>query len=269
MKIRIAILAALLAALLLAPMALAADLPLVVDQAELLTSAQLADLTKECTGLSGEYGMDVVILTVHSLDGKTSKLYAADYYDEKGYGQGTRRDGVIFLVSDWERDMAVATNGRAINAVTDYAREAVFDDIQGYFSRGDYAGGLGRYLHDLNIVLKQAKEGAPYDVNNHVQLRTPLERVAGMWFWALAASLLIAGAGFLILKSGMNTARPQRDAGRYVKDGSMAVGRASDIFLYHTQTRVRTQSNSSGGRGGSSTFRSSGGGTHGGGSRKF
>lgn len=263
------ILVAILVLLLFVPAALAADLPLVVDDAILLTEDEVQTLTEEAERISAEYKMDVVILTVDGMAGQSARNYAADYYDYEGYGQGADMSGILLLLSMEERDWFILTTGGAIQAFTDYAIDVMDDDIIHYFSDGNYAEGFTRFLRDVEIFLAQNEKGAPYDVDNQVQIKTVGERTVAVLPWVLGISVLIAVGGLFFLARGMNTARPAYSANRYVREGSMNITRAGDYFLYHTQTRVKIPKNQSGGRGGSSTFRGSSGTTHGGGGGKF
>ena len=252
----------------LAVPALAGGLPLVVDDAALLSQDSVQQLSAEAQRLSGTYAMDVVILTTRSLDGKTALNYAADYYDSKGYGQGEAYDGVMLVLSTEDRDWCILTTGRGIDAFTDYGIEAISDDIVPYFSKGDYSGGFSRFLSDAKVFLEQWKSGKPYDIRNPVHLKTPLERTIGIALYLAIAAAVIAAVVLLIMILGMKTARPQYNASQYVKDKSLDIMRSQDIYLYHTQTRVRVEKESSSG-GGSSTFSSSSGRSHGGSSGKF
>ena len=56
----------------------------VIDNADLMSSSEEAALDEKAQALRQEYGMDVVILTVDSLDGKRPQEYADDYYDYNG-----------------------------------------------------------------------------------------------------------------------------------------------------------------------------------------
>jgi uncharacterized protein len=254
--------------LLIAPGALAADLPLVVDDAGLLSGSELTELTAEAERISAEYGMDAVILTVDSIGIKAPRDYAADYYDSMGYGQGGDHSGVMFLLAMGSRDWYILTTGGAIQTFTDYGIEKIGDDIVHDLSDAKYGAGFARFLRDAEIFMKQDAAGDPYDVDNHVQFKSLSERALGALPWLLGASLLVALVGLLILGRGMNTARPQHDANRYEREGSMKITRAGDYFLYHTQTRVKIERNESKG-GGSSTFSGSSGTSHGGGGGKF
>jgi uncharacterized protein len=246
----------------------AAGLPLVVDDAALLSADEESALSAEAQRLSDAYQMDVVILTAQRLGGKTPRDYAADYFDYNGYGRGPSHDGVMLMLSMEDRDWFILTTGRGINAVTDYGVDVISDDIVPSFSEGDYANGFARFLHDVDVFLKQFQTGRPYDVDKRVQLRSPFERATGIAVYLAIAAAVIAGIVLVIMILGMKTARPKPNATEYVKDGSLNITRSQDIYLYHTQTRVRVPKESSSG-GGSSTFRSSSGRSHGGGGGKF
>lgn len=248
---------------------LAEGLPLVVDDAALLTRDEAAQLSLEAEKLSKEFGMDVVIHTTGSLGVKTALDYAADYYDERGYGQGASSDGVMLVLSMEERDWCILTTGRGISAFTDYGIDLISDDIVPYFSKGEYAAGFSRFLRDARIYLEQAQTGRPYDIGNPARLKAPMERALGVAPYLAIAAAFISAVVLIIMILGMKTARPQFNANQYIREGAVNIARAQDIFLYHTESRVRIERETSSGGGGSSTFTSSSGNTHGGRSGKF
>jgi uncharacterized protein len=239
------------ALLLLAIPVCAEGLPLVVDDASLLSPDEESALSAEAQRLSDACRMDVVILTTQSLGGKTLRDYAADYFDDKGYGRGEDGDGVMLMLSMEDRDWYLLTTGRGIDAITDQDIEAIGGDILPYFSEGEYANGFAQFLRDVDA-----------------QFQTPFERATGIAVYLMLAALAIAGITLAVMILGMKTARPKPNASEYVKDGSLDITRSQDIYLYRTQTRVKIEKSSSSG-GGSSTFTSSSGRSHGGGGGKF
>ena len=70
------------------------DLPRVVDRAGLLSESEREELEHKAEAIREEFEMDVVILTVDSLEGKTPQDYADDYYDDNGYGCGQEMSGL-------------------------------------------------------------------------------------------------------------------------------------------------------------------------------
>ena len=215
----------------------------VIDNADLMSSSEEAALEEKAQALRQEYGMDVVILTVDSLDGKRPQDYADDYYDYNGYAD----DGVLFLLSMEERDWYISTKGNAIYALTDYGIQQVGESALPYLKNGDYYGAFDAFLAALPTYFSAYNDGTPID-----------------------GTVPTSGDYYHGMRACMNTKRPQRSAGSYLNDSSYHLRTNRDLFLYSnvTKTRIQQESSSSGG-GGSSVHTSSSGSTHGGGGGKF
>ena len=131
----------------------------VIDNADLMSSSEEAALEEKAQALRQEYGMDVVILTVDSLDGKRPQDYADDYYDYNGYAA----DGVLFLLSMEERDWYISTKGNAIYALTDYGIQQVGESALPYLKNGDYYGAFDAFLAALPTYFSAYSDGSPID----------------------------------------------------------------------------------------------------------
>ena len=251
--------------------------PYIVDNAGLLSSTEIAELEQKAQAIQQEYGMDVVILTVDSLDGKTAQDYADDYYDYNGYGSS----GVLFLLPMGERDWYISTRGDAIYALTDYGIQQLGESALSYLSDDDYYGGFDAFLTALPTYFSAYSEGAPIDgyadtsgdyyhgdQEDVVYYERP--RHVNIWI-SLAIGIVVGGVSVLIMCAAMNTKRPQRSAGNYMNDSSYHLRTNQDTFLYSnvSKTRIQQESSSSSGGGGSSVHTSSSGNTHGGGGGKF
>ena len=66
------------------------------DQAGLLDAEQQESLSSTLDEISERDQVDVVVVTVNSLEGKTAQAYAEDYFIDHGYGQGENGDGILF-----------------------------------------------------------------------------------------------------------------------------------------------------------------------------
>lgn len=242
----------------------------VIDEAGLLTSDQEAALETEIAAIAGDFSFDVVILFKNSIGNQASKYYAADYYDQGGYGYGQGKDGILFLLSMAQRDYFILTTGSGIQAFTDYGLDQIEADVAPYLSDGEYATAMERFLRHVYRYLEQARMDEPYDVNTPVELRTPLERVNGIFPILLIVAVVLSLIVAFSLKAQMKTVRRKLGASSYVRDGSFALTRSQDIYLYTTTQRrkIETDSGSHGG-GGSSTFSGSSGTSHGGSGGKF
>ena len=239
----------------------------VIDHADLLSDSEEAALRNDIAAIQSEYGLDVAIAFEDSYSGYSIMRYAADYYEAQGYDE----DGLLFLLTMYEREYTTVPHGAAIQIFTDYGLDAIHENITPYLSAGDYFGAMNRYLRHIRRYIQQAESGEAYDVDNQVTLQTPWERMVEIAPIILIAAFVIALIVALVLKSQMKTVRRQAGAASYVKDGSFQLTRVQDIYLYTTTRRrkIETESSSGGRSGGSSTFRSSSGGSFGGRSGKF
>lgn len=250
----------------------------VVDNADLLDVAEESAHEETIRLLREQYDMDVVILTVDSLEGKRPQEYADDYYDANGYGCGEDRSGLLLLISMEERDWYISTCGNASYALTDYGIQQVGDALLSGFEL-DYDAGFRMFLNALPEYFEAYENGAPIDgyadysgdyyhgdqeeVVYYEEEFTPSVELS------VLLGLIVSGISVLIMRIGMNTKRPKRSASDYMQKNSFHMRQQQDLFLYSNVSKVRREEPKSPSGGGSSVHRSSGGTRHGGGGGKF
>lgn len=245
----------------------------VVDNADLIFDLNEEELEKELKDISERTGMDVVVVTTNTLDGKTPMEYADDYYDYNGYAN----DGCIFLVSMEDRDWWVSTKGYGITCITDYGIKVIESECVGYLSNADYYLAFSKYGKLVEEFYNEAKTGAPYDTNNKykdengktiggVGEKMTGDNLKGVVI-ALICALVIALVVVSSVKRSYKPVRFNASASNYLVDGSLNVTQSYEHFLYSNVSKTERQSSSSGG--GSSTHTSSSGSSHGGGGGKF
>lgn len=274
-----------------------ASSPKIVDQADLLTDSEEQMLEQKAQALADEYDMDVVIVTVWSLNGKSAEAYADDYFDYNGYGIGSDHSGILFLLSMEYRDWAISTCGESIYAMTDYCIETLFESIKSYLSRDNYYAAFDTYLTNLGYYFDAYEDGNPvdgfhdwdsddyiiYDPNDsggtvHYDPKPTAGDIIKMVLISLVAGLVAAAIFLGIMRFNANTFRQQPNASSYLGSQGFRLTRKQDTFLYSNVSKtLRETTSSSGGSssrssfrgGGSSTHRSSSGRSHGGRSGKF
>lgn len=239
--------------------------PRLVDSADLLTDTEESELLSKLDEISNRQQVDVVVVTVDSLEGKTARDYADDYYDCNGYGFGENKDGVMLLVSMEYRDWYITTTGFGITAVTDAGIEYMENKFVTDMSDGNYAQAFTVYADLCDDFFTQAKTGEPYDVSNLPKEPFPfLRNMVIAFVIGLVSAFIITGA----MKNKLKTVKRRSAASNYVKANSLQVLDNRDMFLYSSVDRqpIPKSTNSSGG---SATHTSSSGTTHGGGGGKF
>jgi uncharacterized protein len=233
-------------------------MPRLVDQADLLTDAQEASLLSKLDSISNRQGMDVVVVTSDTLDGKSPMAYADDFYDYNGYAE----DGILLLVSMEDSDWWISTAGYGITAFTDAGIEYLGDRFVPSLSDCDYAGAFEIYADHCDEFITQAKTGDPYDTHNLP--KEPFDFLLNLAV-SFVIGLVIAAIATAVMKGKLKSVRVQAGASGYVKTGSMNVTHRQDLFLYRDVNRTAKPKDSSG----SSTHTSSSGRSHGGGGGKF
>lgn len=217
----------------------------VVDEADLLTVEEENTLLDNVNEMSERHQLDVVIVTLQSLNGEDIQNYAADYYDYNGYGMGDNYDGIMFIMSMEEREWFILTTGRGIELFSDREIDSIGETIVPYLGAGDYVTAFEMFTNEVDLEVEfGAEEGAPNILIS------------------LAAGLVLGFIPALIVRGKLKSVHMQSSAGRYEDRGSRNLTVKQDIFLYHTINRVPKPKENSGG--GSTTFSGSSGRSHGG-----
>ena len=236
---------------------------LVEDQADLLTDEEEAELLDTLETIQADHNMDVAVVTVYSLEGKTATEYADDFFDYNGYGQNESHDGILFLLGMDERKWAITTTGLAIPYFTDAGQAYMTDQFMSEISDGNYFDGFMQFANLCEKFIVQAETDEPYDVGNlpkHLSLMTVSIEIVVCFTFALAYCYYE--------KSKLKTIRENEAAMEYIKEGSVDITVRQDRFINQIVTsRVIPKNNSS--EGGSSTHTSSSGTSHGGSSGSF
>lgn len=242
----------------LAAPALAADAPYLVDGADLLSGSEERALTQLLREVSREWSVDVVVVTEDDLEGASSTAYADDFFDYGGYGD----DGILWLIDMDNRRSTISTCGSCIAVFTDAGQDHMQDLLAPMLTDGEYYDAIETFTELCDDYLRQAEEGRSYDASN---LPKGEFEAGKALLIALVAGLVIAFIVTAVMKGQLRSVRSQPAAANYVKNGSLQVTEARDLFLYRNLSRVEKPRDS----GGSSTHRSSSGRSHGGSSRGF
>ncbi|MBQ8249500.1 MAG: TPM domain-containing protein [Clostridia bacterium] len=229
-------------------------LPLVVDNAQLLSEDEKFSLENMLTSISEARQIEVAIVTINSTNGKDIMDYADDFYDDYGYGYGVNDDGAMLVVDMGNREYHITTHGLGATYLNDDAlyaiEEAFIDDL----SDGYYYDAFLTFANECNEQL---------DSNSS---DTDIFSRSGI---ALVVGFIIALIIVSTMKGKMTTVRAAKNAANYVIAGSLRLTSQSDRYLYSNTIRTpRNTGNSSGGSG-SSMHRSSSGRSHGGRGGRF
>lgn len=238
----------------------------VVDNADLFTPQQEAEMAAKIAEIQQTYNYDFVVYTDDSSYGLDRGVWAADFYQFNGYGYGDDYSGgVLFICMEpGNRGWWTAARGGYRNLFTEENCKAIDDRLEPYMHKGAdgdemaYGEGVLGYLDDTSELMRTGK------VPKTLHFGLPI--AAG-----IVAFLLGGGITSGVLRSNMKTVRHAEQAHEYLVDRSFHLRRSNDFFLNRTVSRTLRQKEekSGGGSSYSGGYSSSGGGSFSGGGRGF
>lgn len=214
------------------------------DGADLLTSSEEASLIKKLDGISEEFGVDVIVVTVEDTGSYSVDDFTENYYDTV-FGQ--HNDGVMLLLSMEERDYRILSEGIGNDAVPYDDIESIGEDIVPYLSDGDYAEAFSLFADKCEYEINGEINGFPFETGTNLII-------------SVVVGFVIALISTGIMVGQLKSVRAQKTANLYTKQGSMKVTLSNDLFLYRNVSKVKRETSSSGGRSSGGSSRSMGGG---------
>lgn len=248
------------------------DMEYAVDSAEVLTTDELETLKSKLAQISDENNIDVGVVTVDYLDGKTAQEFANDLFEQNKFGKGENRDGILLLVATEDREWAMSTHGSAKEAFNQDGLDYLSGEFLPYLAEDDYYSAFENFADNAQELCAMYVDGNPYRIEYDEEGNLPVEgepikeKGINNSVW-IPLSIVIGCAISLVImmmyKSQLKSVKSESRADDYLMD--MKLVKSQDIFLYRTVTRTMRPKNedhgnnfNSGGGGGSSYGGSSG-----------
>lgn len=231
---------ALLAALTLTVPAWAETQPgdtLIYDTESLLTDGERQQLESLADQITWQYDCAVYVVTIYDYEQYADGVYeaACTIYNDYEFGIGDGRDGVLLLLSMYDRSYSLyVRDGYAQSMIGSYAQQQLEDSFLDYLGDDDWYGGFHAYLTTCADMMQQASEG-------HA-VRKPLGKVI---FPALLVGCGVALAVCLVLAGKMKSVRRGAEADVYVTAEGLDLTERSDIYTHTTETRRKKEKNDS------------------------
>ena len=257
--------------------------PMVVDDAKLYSQSEIEQMEKMISEIRETYQMDAAVWTTYSIpdshgDDSVTVAWADRYYEEQGYGLGSDRAGVVFVLDMTNRYNYLSDAGTMADYLTDHRIEELLSAADDDLELGFYGDAMIAQLRKLTRFLKEGIEEGQfrYDAETGERLTGLYNRLTGSeLFLAVSAGLGTALCFYLLVMSRYHL---RGSTYRYDRSNmKVKLVRDDEQFLREKVTRIRNASSSGGpsrggGRGGglgSGMHRSSGGMSHGGGGHHF
>ena len=170
----------------------------VVDQAGILTPAEVADLQSKAQALYTQTGRAFAVATVKSLEGYPIEDYAYRLGRYWKLGSAKNDDGVLLLVAPNERKVWIATGYGAGGYMTDamsglIVREAIIPHFKQ--SPPDYGGGIEAGADAIIKQMSASTDDAQKNVANAEQAQKQRQHSGGnplpIIFWAFVIGFVV------------------------------------------------------------------------------
>lgn len=215
----------------------------VFDNADLLTAEEEQNLQQFCEDAKEEYDIDFAYLTTKDTEGLSTREYGAQFYIEQNLGVGEDYSGAIFVLDMGEREGQLVTCGEAMEMITDADADAIWDEISGYFSDGDYYGGMEQLWWDVDSLCADYQtygaEGRPK--SDAFFSESPVSSGGGIAMIVLLAaafSAVIAGVSVMSMRKACKNVHPFTDGRAYLKENGCYLRTNQDTFANTHTTMV-------------------------------
>jgi uncharacterized protein len=190
----------------------------VVDQAHLLSPAQVQDLTSKSEALQAQSKRQFVVATVNSLEGYPIEDYAYRLGRAWKIGSAKNNDGVVLVVAPNEHKVSIATGYGAGGYLTDamsgvIIREAILPHFKQ--SPPDYGGGIEAGADQIIKQMSLPPEEAQKNVANAEKAQQQRQHSGGnplpVFFWLMVVGFVVlsrirraTGARYRTRSGGIN-----------------------------------------------------------------
>ena len=231
----------------------------VVDEANLLSPAQEADLNAKSDALEKSTGRQFVVATVNSLGGQEIADYSYQLGRHWKIGDAKRDDGIVMVVAPNEREVWIATGYGAEGFLPDILiGRIVRDTIIPRFKARDLPGGI---IAGADAVIAQSQlppDQAQQQIEQAKAVKTKREVSINP-----VPVIFIVIVFFVIIGSIARAAGGRRYRGKGKRRGGLDSGDVA-VILWGLDALTRSSGRGGGGFGGFGGFGGGGGGGFGG-----
>ncbi|TNI56123.1 methanol dehydrogenase, partial [Aeromonas media] len=156
----------------------------VVDEAALMSRKQAHQLTQQLAAFEKRSGIQLVVVSIDSLDGETIEEYGYQLGRHWGIGQKGKNNGVLLLIAQDERKVRIEVGYGLEGALPDaIAANIIQTRILPAFKRGDMVAGV--VAGSQGIMQALAGEYQPVDNASKE------DKLGGPWLFILAVVVML------------------------------------------------------------------------------
>jgi uncharacterized protein len=152
----------------------------VVDQANIVPADARGAMETKLADLESKSGIQLVVATVTSLEGREIEPYANQLFRAWQLGEKAKNNGVLLLVAPNEHRVRIEVGYGLEGTLTDaLASVIIANAITPRFKTGDFAGGISRGVDDIITVL--TTDSSEWGERPELRLDRPYEGAPVGW----------------------------------------------------------------------------------------
>ncbi|WP_417262417.1 TPM domain-containing protein [Celeribacter sp.] len=170
------------------------------DFADILSNEVADDIHDRLMELREETGIEFTVVTIYEMRryGHTGAIepFATGLFNEWGVGNAERNDGVMMLVSLWDRKVRLEVGSGYGTRMNNPMQKVIDDDILPYFRDDAYEEGISNGVNHTILAVTGSWPGE-YDASPWVRATNMIGRMVnsvvqglGNWIFAILAALL-------------------------------------------------------------------------------
>jgi len=165
----------------------------VTDDADMIDPAYEAKITELAKNIEGVTTVEIVVVTVESLEGESRETYAVKLFEQAGIGKKDKDNGLLILVAKQERKYRFEVGYGLEGVITDSMKVNIGDRIiTPNFKNGEY----GKGIYEAMIIIEGLLEGdeeiiSEYSMNNQGSTGTSSGGIGTVIFFIFIIALLI------------------------------------------------------------------------------
>ena len=259
----------------------------VYDDADLFTDGEEQSLENQIQTARETAGIDIVVVTTDDTGWDSTTDYADDFYDEGGFGEGSDREGFLYLIDMDNRQIYLSTCGPdTIKYLNDSTIDRILSgDAYEYIAEGDYYNSARAAVRDTVYYYRSNKkddQSGQYSGGETYYTDGTGDQHQDNGFFGIDGKVLGVSGGIGAAVSGIAVGVMRHNSGGkvtvtgydYMRKSDTRVIDRRDVFIRRSVTRHRItrddDDHGGGGHGGfSSVHTSHSGTTHGGGGHGF
>ena len=166
----------------------------IVDQANIIPAATRNTIEPKLADLEAKSGIQLVVVTINSLDGQEIEPYANELFRAWKLGEKDKNNGVLLLVAPNEHRVRIEVGYGLEGTLTDALSKVIITNaMTPRFKTGDFGGGIARGVDDIITVL--TTDSAEWQ--QRPSLRLDNTQASDPTNWILIALLIVFGSLFI------------------------------------------------------------------------